>query len=124
MAWLINSFVMSPKVNRLDIHIHLYIRGGFCLYQRAFGSVRVMGVLEIVMVSNDVTVFVSYITRGSELWNDERYLSDIKIPLGSVLHLKVHCYTQFSIQRHRIRCSIVSSLLQHRYHTFLLKSLK
>lgn len=36
-----------------------------------------------------------YISWQIDLWNDMRYLSGIKILLGSVLHHKVHCYTQF-----------------------------
>lgn len=43
----------------------------------------------------DVTVLGLYVIREIELWNDVRYLSDIKILLGSVLHHKVHCHTQF-----------------------------
>lgn len=65
----------------------------------------------------DATVFI----REIELWNDMRYLSDIKSLLGSVLHHKVHSYTQFfqsfsqDIQQHHIiafATSLPASLLK------------
>lgn len=42
----------------------------------------------------DVTAFSLCIIGAIELWNDMRYLSDIKNLLGSVSHHKVHCYAQ------------------------------
>lgn len=51
------------------------------------------GELETV-IGIDVTVCSSYVMREIELWNDMRYLRDIKILLGSVLHHKVHSCAQ------------------------------
>lgn len=47
-----------------------------------------------------------------------RYLSDIKILLGSVLHHKVHSCAEFFPFSAGISSSIVSLLLQHHYPTF------
>lgn len=98
MAQLINSFVMSPKVNWIDIYIHLDITGGFCLCQCIVNLVAWHTCdeeLKIVIFVIDVTVLGLYVRREVELWNYLRYLSDIKILLGIVLHHKVHCNTQF-----------------------------
>lgn len=82
----------------MDIHIHLHIGGGFRLSK----SIEYLvvchtcdGELKIVIFGIDVTVLGLYVMSEIELWNDMRYLSDIKILLGSVVHHKVHCYTQF-----------------------------
>lgn len=45
---------------------------------------------KLVICGIDETVCSLYVMRKTELWNDTRYLSDIKILLGSVSHHKVH----------------------------------
>lgn len=101
----------------MDIQIHLHIRGGFCLWKS----------IEYLAVWRTCDGVLNFCYRCNSSWFIflDRLIFGMTWGICQALksYLAVSCTTKstvihgFSIQCPRIASSIISSLLQHHYHT-------